>query len=286
MAKKTRGKTFWQHIRFKYKLSILNEKTLEEAWAFRLSLLSAIWAGLALFAVAVFLVSTLIVYTPIKNFLPGYLDVNARKDIINNALKLDSLENLIQTQEKYLTSVKSVLKGDIKLDSISTIDSLTNIKPDELKASKGELNFRKEYEEEEKFNLSIQPKQINRMESVDFIRPVKGVITKKFNPAQKQFGISVTTKPDSPVMAALEGDVILCGRLENGTEFIQILHPEGYVSIYKNCSRVLKNPGESVRTGEAIATTAPLSGNKTALPVVIELWHNGKPVNPTQYIVF
>ncbi len=286
MAKKTRGKTFWQHIRFKYRLSILNEKTLEEVWAFRLSLLSAFWAGLALFVVTVFLVSTIIVYTPIKNLLPGYLDVNARKDIINNALKLDSLENLIQIQEKYLTSVKSVLKGDIKLDSISTIDSLTNIKADKLKASETELDFRKQYEEEEKYNLSIQPKQTDQTETVAFIRPVKGVVTKQFNPAQKQFGVSVTTQPNSPVMAALEGDVILCGRLENGTEFIQILHPEGYVSIYKNCSRILKAPGESVRTGEAIATSAARSGNKPALPVEIELWHKGKPVNPTQYIVF
>ncbi|WP_243346690.1 murein hydrolase activator EnvC family protein [Parabacteroides sp. FAFU027] len=285
MAKKKRGKTFWQHIRFQYKLSILNEKTLEEVWAYKLSLLSAFWAGLALFIFAVLIVSTLIVYTPIKNFLPGYLDVKARNDIQNNALRLDSLEEQISNQDKYLANLKGVLRGDIKLDSISVIDSLISVSPENVKASKAELAYRAQYEEDEKYNLSIQPKSSNGEKSIVFTRPVKGVISQNFNPSIKQFGIAVAANANSPVMSVLEGNVIQTGYLPNGTEFIQVQHTDGYISIYKNCSRILKSPGDNVHAGEALGTTAT-SSDKKSIPVIIEIWYKGKPVNPSQYIVF
>ena len=285
MAKKTRGKTFWQHIRFQYKLSILNEKTLEEVWAYKLSLLSAFRAGLALFIVAVLIVSTLIVYTPIKNFLPGYMDVRARNDIQNNVLRLDSLEELVLMQDKYLANLKGVVRGDIKLDSISIIDSLVSVKPEDVKASKAELNYRAQYEEDEKYNLTIQPKSSGNERSMVFTRPVKGVISQKYNPSLKQYGIAIAANPNSPVMAVLEGNVIQTGYLQNGTEFIQVLHPDGYISIYKNCGRILKSPGDNVHSGEALATTAT-SADKKSIPLILELWYKGKPVNPSQYIVF
>lgn len=285
MAKKTRGKTFWQHIRFQYKLSILNEKTLEEVWAYKLSLLSAFWAGLALFIVAVLIVSTLIVYTPIKNFLPGYMDVKARNDIQNNALRLDSLEEQIRIQEKYVANLKGVVRGDIKLDSISVIDSLVSVSPEDVNASKAELDYRAQYEESEKYNLTIQPKAQGHERNVIFTRPVKGVVSQKYDPSRKLYGTAISANPNSPVMSVLEGNVIQTGYQPNGTEFIQVLHPDGYISIYKNCGRVLKSPGDNVHSGEALATTATTS-DKKSIPLIIELWYKGKPVNPSQYIVF
>ncbi|MDD2797468.1 MAG: M23 family metallopeptidase [Bacteroidales bacterium] len=287
MAKKSRSKTFWNLIRFKYKLSILNEKTLEEIFAFRLSILSVFNAGFLLFIATLLIVSTLIAITPIKNFLPGYLDINARQDIVSNRLRLDSLQGVINLQERYLAQVKSVLSGDIKIDSLTTnIDSLNNIDPEKLKASDEELNYRKQYEEDEKYNLSIKPVVHDESQDVAFIRPVKGVITAPFNVTKKHFGLTINTSPNSAVMAILQGDVILTGTQENGLQFIQIIHPNGFVSIYKNCSSLLKKVGQTVRTGEAIANTDNVGKNKKPTPFAVELWYKGKPVNPTQYIVF
>ena len=287
MAKNSKSKIFWDIIRFKYKLSILNEKTLEDIFAFRLSLISVFNAGVVLFIVILLLVSTLIATTPLKNYLPGYLDVKARQDIVKNALKVDSLEEIIALQDKYLLQVKSVLSGNIKVDSLTTnIDSLNNIDPEELKASDKETKYRKEYEEEEKYNLSIKPVIHDESQDIAFIRPAKGIITAPFNITRKHYGISLNTSPNSPVMAALQGDITLTGTQENGLFFIQIIHTNGFVSIYKNCSQLLKSIGQTVKTGEAIANSCSKSNKTGMVPLEVELWYKGKPVNPTQYIVF
>lgn len=286
MAKKSKLKTVWDKIRFKYKLSVLNEKTLEEAWAFRLSLLSALYAGFALFIFTVLIVSALIVSTPIKNYLPGYLDINARQDIVKNSLKLDSLETLVSIQEQYLKNVKSVIKGDIKVDSISKIDSLTPIDIEKLKATDNELEYRKEYEEEEAYKLSIQPSAIKEGQSLVFSRPASGVILSSFSANKKQYGLVLQTSPNSVITAVLEGSVILTGTNPNGSEFIQVLHPEGFISLYKNCARLLKSPGQTVKSGEAIASTSSIKAGHKNIPFIFELWRKGKPVNPTQFIAF
>lgn len=287
MAKKSRSKTFWQILRFKYKLTILNEKTLEDVFAFRLSLLSVIYAGFTLFVVTLLIVSTLISVTPIKNYLPGYLDVKARQDIQKNALKADSLEAIVAIQEKYLAQVKSVLSGNITADSLTTnIDSLNNIDPEKLKATKAEIEYRKQYEEDEKYNLSIKSAPIDDAQQVAFIRPVKGLVFKPFDLAHRHLGISLNTPPSSVVMAVQKGDVALTGKQENGLQFIQIIHPNGFVSIYKNCSQILKEIGQTVKTGEAIAITDEKSEERIILPAEFELWYKGKPVNPATYILF
>lgn len=112
MARKQRKnnkKSFWHRIRFKYKLSFFNETTLEEVWSFRLSQLSA-FLTLALFAfMLVGITSLIIIKTPIRNYLPGYLDVEIRKEIMQNALRADSLERMMSIQSLYLENVAGIL---------------------------------------------------------------------------------------------------------------------------------------------------------------------------------
>ena len=96
-------------------------------WSFRLSQLSA-FAVLALFAFLLIAVTSfIIIKTPIRNFLPGYLDVEVREEIVENALRADSLERMIRIHALYLDNVTGILSGTISLDSIQEIDSLARI---------------------------------------------------------------------------------------------------------------------------------------------------------------
>ena len=153
MARKQRKnnkKSFWHRIRFKYKLSFFNETTLEEVWSFRLSQLTA-FLTLALFAFMLIAFTALIIIkTPIRNYLPGYLDVEIRKEIVQNALRADSLERMISIQSLYLENVAGILSGTIELDSIRQIDSLAHVDANyEIPRSKSEEKFVKSFEEEE-----------------------------------------------------------------------------------------------------------------------------------------
>jgi hypothetical protein len=149
--KRTNTSAFWQKVKFKYKVFILNENTLEEVFSFRLSLWSGFWV---LFAFAVFLISltsVVIINTPIRNYLPGYMDTEIRQEMIANALKTDSLEQLLQVQTQYIESTAAILKGTSPIAKTAQPDT-TVAKGVELKKSKTMEKFMRDYEKQEKAN--------------------------------------------------------------------------------------------------------------------------------------
>ena len=176
--RRTNKKSFWHRIRFKYKLSFFNEGTLEEVWSFRLSQLSA-FAMLALFAfLLIAFTAFIIIKTPIRNYLPGYLDVEVRKEIMQNALRADSLERMIQIQSLYLNNVAGILSGTMPIDSIREIDSLARVNPDyEIPQTKEEKKFVKDFEEAEKYNLAVLDPNPVPTDGVFFYKPVDGVVS-------------------------------------------------------------------------------------------------------------
>lgn len=274
-------------MRFKYKLSFINEGTLEEVWSFRLSRLSA-FVTLAVFAF--FLVSAtalLIIKTPIRNYLPGYLDVEIRKEIMQNALRADSLERMIAVQSLYLENMAGILAGTISLDSIRAIDSLTQVQADyDIPRGKTEESFVKSYEEEEKYNLTVLDPNPVPTDGVFFYKPVNGVISAHYEADARHFGIDLVAAPKESVLATLDGTVVFTGFDPNYGNVIQIQHKNGFLSIYKHNELLLKEAGDHVVAGEAIALIGNTGQLSTGPHLHFELWYKGNPVNPEEYIAF
>lgn len=285
--KKRNIKAFWHRMRFKYKLSFINEGTLEEVWSFRLSRLSAF---VTLIVFAFFLVSAtalLIIKTPIRNYLPGYLDVEIRKEIMQNALRADSLERMVAVQSLYLENMAGILSGTIALDSIRTIDSLAQIQADyEIPRSKAEESFVKSYEEEEKYNLTVLDSNPVPTDGVFFYKPVNGVISAHYEADQRHFGIDLVAAPKESVLATLDGTVVFTGFDPNYGNVIQVQHKNGFLSIYKHNELLLKEVGDHVVAGEAIALIGNTGQLSTGPHLHFELWYKGNPVNPEEYIAF
>lgn len=286
--KKKNTKSFWHRIRFKYKLSFINEGTLEEVWSFRLSQLSA-FLTLALFAFfLVAITAFIIIKTPIRNYLPGYLDVEVRKEIMQNALRADSLERMIEIQSLYLNNVAGILSGTVELDSIREIDSLArNNMNYEIPRGKEESAFVKEYEEEEKYNLSVlvDPGK-NLTDKFFFYKPVNGVISSRYQTDIHHYGVDLVAAPKESVLATLDGTVIYCGFDPNHGNVIEVQHKNGFVSVYKHNELLLKEVGDHVVAGEAIALVGNTGNLSTGPHLHFELWYKGSPVNPEEYIAF
>ncbi len=199
MAKKQRnqkGKSFWHRIRFKYKLSFFNETTLEEVWSFHLSQLSAFMA-LALFAfLLIAITSFIIIKTPIHNYLPGYLDVEVRKEIVQNALRADSLERILSIQALYLDNVAGILSGTLPIDSIKRIDSTARIEPNfEIPRTKTERDFVKTLEEEEKYNLTVLNPSAAVADGIFFYKPVNGIVSANYEADIRHYGVDIAAEP-------------------------------------------------------------------------------------------
>ena len=286
--KQRNTKTFWHRIRFKYKLSFINEGTLEEVWSFRLSQLSA-FVTLALFACFLIVVTALIIITtPIRNYLPGYLDVEVRKEIVENALRADSLERMMAIHELYLNNVAGILAGTLPIDSIRQIDSLaTNDDNYEIPRSPLEEAYVKDFAEEEKYNLTVlaDPGKVPT-DGVFFYKPVNGTLSAHYESALRHYGVDLVARERESVLATLDGTVVYIGFDANQGNVIQLQHKNGFISVYKHNALLLKEVGDQVQAGEAIALVGNTGKLSTGPHLHFELWYKGNPVNPEKYIAF
>lgn len=285
--KRTNTKSFWHRIRFKYKLSFFNEGTLEEVWSFRLSQLSA-FATLTLFAfLLIAFTAFIIIKTPIRNYLPGYLDVEVRKEIVQNVLRADSLERMIQIQSLYLNNVAGILSGTMPIDSIRNIDSLVRTQADfEIPRSKDETKYVKEFEEAEKYNLTVLEPNAVPTDGVFFYKPVNGVVSSHYEPDMRHYGVDLVAGPKESVLATLDGTVTFAGFDPNFGNVIQVQHKNGFLSTYKHNELLLKEIGDRVVAGEVIALVGNTGKLSTGPHLHFELWYKGNPVNPEEYIAF
>ena len=128
---KNKRKKFWRNFKFKYKLTITNENTVEEVVGIHVSKLNGV--SVLLFAVTViFLIAaTIIAFTPLRNYLPGYMNSEVRELVVNNALRVDSLQQLLNRQNMYIMNIQDIFSGKVKADTVASIDSLTIVRSEE-----------------------------------------------------------------------------------------------------------------------------------------------------------
>lgn len=279
--------SFWKRLHFRYRLSVLNENTLEEIWKLRVSMFHGIVLFLILFFVVLVLSSVIIITTPIRNYLPGYLDSEIREQAIKAAIQIDSLEQQQSYQLAQIENIKDIFEGKVQPDSEIPLDTVSISEDDKsLKSTSRELKFREQYEGEEKYNLgSLSMSDGAPTEGVTFFRPGKGVINKHFNAANKDFGLEMALSNEA-VVATLEGTVIFAGYDPSMGYVIQIQHKNGFISTYKQTSMLLKKAGDKVRTGEAIAIVKADDSKDQSKKLLFELWYKSNPVNPELYITF
>jgi murein DD-endopeptidase MepM/ murein hydrolase activator NlpD len=285
MSKKPDFSAFWKKVRFKYKLFFLNENTLEEVFSLRLSLWSGFWILLAFIILLITATSIVIINTPIRNYLPGYMDSEIRQEMIANALKADSLEQVIRLQSQYLENTTAILKGESPIAEIPTPDTVS-IRLEHLTKSEELEKFVRSYEEEERYNLNVLSSSTSVPVNLIFYRPVRGLISDPFNLQEKHYGVDIAATPKESVLATMKGAVVLSGFEANAGYVIQIQHANGFISIYKHNALLLKKQGDLVDAGEAIAMVGNTGQLSTGAHLHFELWYNGKPVNPEEYIVF
>lgn len=290
MVKKKKNKhDIWKRLHFKYRLSVMNENTLEEVWSIKASMFSG-GVLFLLFAISlVTITSFLIIATPIRYYLPGYLDAEVREKALRAAIRVDSLQQQLNYQEAYINNLKNVFTGVLDVDSVKITDTISVSENDPLlKRTEKEKVFVDRYEDKERYNLSvISPTASGPMEGVVFFKPLKGLVISKFNPSNDRYGINLKVASQETVLAVLEGTVVFSGYDFTTGYTMQIQHKNGFVSIYKNNTLLLKKVGDKVRTGEAIAVIRDGKAKDNAdLVLGFELWYKGNPVNPEDYIAF
>lgn len=283
-----RRKLLMNKLKHKYRLVFFNDNTFEEVWHLRLSLLNvlSVVGTISVFLTA--LVVMLMAFTSLREFIPGYPNQNMQITIMHNAMRLDSLENEIRIRDQYFSNLNALISGQEPLKYETSQDSaksFTNIK---FTKSVHDSMLRQRIEEEEQFNFSVSsnPKAESSISEMHFFTPIKGLVTNAYNAAESHFGVDIVASPNEVVKATLDGTVTLASWTAETGNIIQIQHQNNVLSVYKHNASLLKHIGNQVKAGDAIAIIGN-SGELTTGPHLhFELWYNGKPVNPADYIIF
>lgn len=288
-------KEFFKFFVTKYRLILHNENKLETVAHSHVTLLGliAFFFGVLVFFVAISFV--IAVYSPLRNYLPGYLNSDMRRNLANANLKLDSLEQAVEKQNLYITNIQDIFNGKVHVDSVVSIDSLTKVRSAELMYhTQREEKFAQEFEQKEKYNLTSQAAAVGEIQGLTLFAPVHGIVTTRFNSGTGHYGVDITTNPDQGVMAILDGTVMMSSYTTVDRSVIAIQHNQDLVSVYRDCGTLYKKVGDKVQAGEVIAQVGeeeekvqkPKEGHSQNNKVHVELWYKGQPLDPNLYIVF
>jgi murein DD-endopeptidase MepM/ murein hydrolase activator NlpD len=278
-----------QKLTNKYRIVLLNDSTFQEVGFLRLTRLNVITIGGFFAIVVIAIIWSLIAYTPVRELIPGYPNAEMRNNILQNKIRLDSLEMEIQYRDQYFNNLKSIIAGERTEDF--TIESTEALNRSSLENSRSSSDaiLRTEVELAEKLSIPLiinEGSELTRLENLQFFSPVRGMVTNSFNPLSNHFGTDVVAGPNEVVKATLDGTVTMASwTLETG-HVIQIQHKNNLISVYKHNAEILKKVGMRVKAGDAIAIIGN-SGELTTGPHLhFEIWQNGVPLNPEDFVVF
>ena len=283
--KEKEKKPFKERLLNKYRLVVLNEDTYEEKLSYRLNKLN-IFLLIALISLTLVITTIgLIAFTSIKEYIPGYDSTILRQNAIKNIELLDSLEQVVNKNQTFINSVGAVILGEITEEELASKKVLTKIDVSELdfKTNKEDSLLRSLVEKEDRFNTieSASPK-------VEYVlySPISGKISSGFDIGEKHFGVDVPAVTNTPVKSVSDGRVVL-SEWTIDTGFVVVLeHSFNLISVYKHNSSGLVSQGDYIKSGQAIALSGNTGELTTGPHLHFELWSNGNPVDPLEYISF
>ena len=280
----------------KYVFMMSDESTMEPVFNFKLNPFKMSLILLAIVLVFMVITAVIIIYTPIREYLPGYGNGTlVEREVYALSRRTDSIERELQRKDVYFNNLKLVIEGyDFGQDSLEGYDIYTpllgiNTDTIELKHSSQDSALRAAFEEANLYRLNPAYDLVKTTVSkgaANFFTPIEGTVSKAYNLSEGHYGVDVVSTENQVIKAALDGTVVYASWTLDYGYTLGIQHENNYFTTYKHNATLLRHEGDFVKAGEAIAILGA-SGELGDGPMLhFELWHNGTPVNPTDYISF
>ena len=279
-------KSFRSKLTAKYRFVVLNENTFEEVLSYKLSRLNVFMivslSAIFLIAATYLIIST----TPLKEYIPGYDSTAMRRQAIRNTNVIDSLQQQLLLNERYITSIANALSGNVDIEEISantSTEEMFDLEAFDFSTNKQDSILRAEVAQEDRFNLFESPETETNF---TLFPPVTGVITQGYNPSENHFAVDIGVPEKTPVKAVSDGTVILAEWTTETGYVVIIKHQQNLISVYKHNESLAVAQGDLVLSGEVISFAGSTGTLSTGPHLHLELWSDGYPINPTELIEF
>lgn len=270
-----------------YRLSLIDAVSHERLWSVRFTkpiFIGALVSGIVVAMVVFFL---LVAYTPMRTFIPGYPSAQTRRQAVQNAQKIDSLEMRLLQWQLYSENLRRIVAGEapIRLDSVMLgRENSRDITDAQYYAIRDSL-LRADVLTQEQFNVDETPKKNLPMEALSFFPPVKGVVSEGFERTLHPY-IDITAPAGSMVTSVLDGTVVHTAWDPEDGYLIVIQHDGDILSLYKHNQKLLRRQGDVVKAGTPIGLVAESESLTKGNHLHFELWYEGQAMDPTQFIKF
>lgn len=283
-------KSWWTES---FHIEKVDPETLERRRLFKLNA----WKGLVVLGVCGVLIFTsfylLIGFTPLRRILPGDYSQLEVPELIKLRERVLEMEDVMIKQDRYINSMRSLISGR-PVDSLQISEQvLENEAMPEVSENIGRENQWRdtpEFKERlEALRHSLRQGTMARHSpqiDLALIPPVIGPVGKGYDPEVNHYGIDILAPKNTAIKSIADGIVLQADWTVETGNSIMILHPNGMISLYKHNSSLLKNNYEKVEEGEAIAIIGNTGTLTTGPHVHFELWVDGFPEDPTEFINF
>ncbi len=283
-------KTLSNWLTTKYLLIVRNEENLSERSPF-----SFTYAKLLVFSFAIMTVLLILSLFLSRTILSQWFDprsatLEANKKLLQLTLQIDSLSYEAERKQMFINTFKSILMEDFEgIDSIQAnnpqlLNRGSNPREDELLPI--DSLIRREFEEAGEEYLGLNRQYNQELQEVFFFSPITGIVSAPFDLSEEHYGIDIVAKSDEPVKSIADGSVIMADWTQDSGYVIAIQHRNNIISVYKHNAALLKKVGTFVSAGEIVAIIGNTGELTTGPHLHFEIWYNGTPVNPEDFVSF
>lgn len=281
-------KALLKKLKVKLRFILYNDSSFEEIFNIKLTGFNIIIILTLISALLITLTTLIIAYTPIKEYLLNYPKPDLIISAISNKKKVDSLYLILNSYENYINNLKNLIKkGEpLTIDTIKKIKIAKNQINPNIKPSKEDTLFRMKYEEEAILSIKKKKDLSDYFFEKNFFKPTKGIVIREFNENENHFGIDIATKNNEPVYSIAKGKVIFSDYSSKYGLTIIIQHNYNLISVYKHLSVSLIKENEEVEEGKIIGIVGNTGFETNGPHLHFEIWYNGQPINPNNFINF
>lgn len=247
-----------------------------------------------------FLLLCVLIFTPLKEFIPGYGTAEMRQGARLNALRVAALQDSLQAQDRYVSHLRNLMLGQIDTSALAGAAALRPPAPSAGMQEPLEDEPSTDWADHQQPAISVErleagsgsPLRLGGLAErslpgvlMPALPPVEGFVTRSFDARTGHYAIDIAVEEGTMVRAVGDGYVIFSDWTHEGGYAVAVQHMDGFVTVYKHNQRLLKRVGDRVRAREAIAISGNSGEISTGPHLHFELWHDGLAQDPRNYIV-
>ena len=131
---------FFKRLNNTYRLVFIDDESLEEVASYKLTMRKLYIMLCSLFVVVAIITMSIVMFTPIKYYIPGYAGGRTRMEMIQLKHSVDSLSDLVAAHESYQENLRNVITGNMPVKRDTTLLDLKKTRREEMNSLLPESN--------------------------------------------------------------------------------------------------------------------------------------------------